>query len=340
MPDSPTDGATTTRRPTEQSTPRAAHQWRVWFVVGPHSWASCSARGRTARHSDKRRRILGLPLRHHRRLGSRFALVNALNAWPERWQWGGHVALALGGIACWHRPLPHPDPRIAAGTVASLTFRRRARHPTGRWMGADHPPRSNLRTVRPRRERRAAACGAHVERADRRPEVTVNAARFTTAALTALAVGRWSSSAQLGGVIVTERWLLRLPPLMIVVWASSGCRCTRRSGSRQQSAPARDASVAHRALVVDTETAGPFRTDDPERDLALARRYCALRGTDPQRDILVGMVRASGRASRLPPLIRMRRARGVWTAPHERRGALRYACRARSAGPAPPPALG
>lgn len=153
MPDSPTDGATTSRRPTEQSTPRAAHQWRIWFVIVPAliGVVLCAAGALLVTPTSDG----GFPAYLCVIIGGwavGFALVNALSAWPERWQWGGHVALALGAIALLASTTPLiRTPRIAAGTVASLTLRRRARHPTGRWMGADHPPRSNLRTVRPRR---------------------------------------------------------------------------------------------------------------------------------------------------------------------------------------------
>ncbi|KXZ61514.1 hypothetical protein Mlaev_00512 [Microbacterium laevaniformans] len=93
MPDS--DGATTSRRPTEQSTPRAAHQWRVWFVVVPALMGIvlCGAGALLVTPtSDGGFSAYLCVIIGGWAVG--FALVNALNAWPERWQWGGHVALA------------------------------------------------------------------------------------------------------------------------------------------------------------------------------------------------------------------------------------------------------
>lgn len=353
-----TDGATTSRRPTKQSTPRAAHQWRIWFVIVPAliGIVLCAAGALLVTPTSDG----GFPAYLCVIIGGwavGFALVNALSAWPERWQWGGHVALALGAIALLASTtplirtlgsLPEPWPRSLSVVALGIP-------PAGGWVLITLLGRISGRFDRAAERRAAALAEPTWSGADRHPEVTVNAARFTTAALTALAVGAVVVVGALSAVvvIVTERWLLRLPPLMIVVALGLFVGMPVYAAiwgvvnSRRLPVTLRWHTGA---LVVDAEDRWtvPYPMIQSviwrsQGDTARFEVHTATRSET----FLVGMVRQqNGKASQLPPLMhRMRRVlEEAGLRPHERRGTLRYTRSAPtntvSGSGAPPPALG
>ncbi|WP_198553622.1 MULTISPECIES: hypothetical protein [Microbacterium] len=294
---------------------RPDRSWRRWFVVAPAlAGLALVIVGMTlaARDAD------GFPAYLSVIVGGwalAFAAVNSLSALPPRRQWTLHVILAVCAIALLPtsmavldaiRGLPEPWRRPLFQAALGVP-------PAAGWVLVTLLGRVSSQIDRSASRRARAMATPAWGGADSRPELTVTASRLSPRRLTALIVG----AVALGGalaltiVILAERWVLRLPPLMLVVLfggliALPLYAAVRALVNRRRSRLTVRWSTG--AIEVHTAAGPPWMVP-----FAMIRRlvWCA-RGDMARLEIhtasrsetfLVGMVRQdAGAASELPPL--------------------------------------
>lgn len=266
-----------------------------------------------------------------------FAAVNALSGLAERWQWAWHIALAAGALAlaAWITPVIQalaalPEPWRRSLAVVALGIPSAAG-----WVLITLLGRISGLFDRAAAARAAAMAEPRWGGSDARPELTISASRFSVRTLTTLIAATVVAAGLLSTalMIVAERWVLRLPPLMIAVVLGA------LIGMPLYAAVWGVVNRRRRRVTVRWRT-GAIDVDAGERwtvPLPMIRRlvWCS-RGDMARLEIhtatrsetyLVGMVRQHDRsAAELPPLQRrMQRALAEsGLVPTERRGVLRY----------------
>ncbi|WP_259457209.1 hypothetical protein [Microbacterium sp. AG790] len=266
-----------------------------------------------------------------------FSAVNALSGWEERWQWAGHIALTAGALALavsitpliqQAATLPEPWGRSLALVALGIP-------PAAGWIVITLLGRISARVDRASSHRAAAVTPPQWSGPDGRPELTVSASLFTMRALTTLVVGAIIAGGVLAValLIVAERWVLRLPPLMLVVVLGALIAMPLSAAvhvvvNRRR----RPVTIRWRTGAVEVDTGGqwtvPFPMIQrlvwcPRGDTARVEIHTATRSET----LLVGMVRQeSHAAAELPALQRRMRAalEDSGLRPSERRGVLRF----------------
>ena len=150
-----------------------------------------------------------------------FAAVNALAGLAPRRQWVVHVALAVGAVALLATTTALLDalsglPQPWRGPLLYVAL---GLPPAAGWVLLTLLGRVSNRIDRDVSRRAATLTPLAWSGSDSRPELTATASTFPRRRLTVLIVGAIAVGGLLATVvmILAERWVLRLPPLMLVV---------------------------------------------------------------------------------------------------------------------------